>query len=241
MKGPARWPQAGSRSPVEQGTNLSCVLRKLAHVTEPSLASISDSWHRRQTGGMSAVSQSVAPTRMLPACAMTIGVIYDANEIHIVAHIAYTAHGARRYLSLLFDTLPFPRSWAGQVPSDFVRARYRVALALLSLQQHVLRMVTLAEPLSSALNIDLGPAQKAAWQTRLECLGWKRGSPTPSSPCSSEYDDDDARNSDDESGDESGDEEESPMGCKDSRSIGYVYHRFPVACCDKAKFQAVCD
>ncbi|EPS97988.1 hypothetical protein FOMPIDRAFT_89945 [Fomitopsis schrenkii] len=125
-------------------------------------------------------SESTPPgsaTTRLPACAMTIGVIYDANEINLVAHIPYTAQGRRRFTSLLFDTLPFPSTCIGS-PSDFVRGRYRVALALLSLQHHVFRLVTLAEPFAGA-PVDC-MAQRAIMRNRFEQLGWKLETPTPS-------------------------------------------------------------
>ncbi|EPS97985.1 hypothetical protein FOMPIDRAFT_1127394, partial [Fomitopsis schrenkii] len=141
-KGPASlWAERGDSG--QEDAALSSVIRRLALLAEPSLTSLSDSWLRISTDS-GAASPGSATTK-LPACAMTIGVIYDANEINLVAHIPYTTHdGKQRFLSLLFDTLPFPSKCVG-ITRNFVRERYRVALALLSLQQHVLRLVTLTE------------------------------------------------------------------------------------------------
>lgn len=231
MKGPVRWSEL--RSPEGEGTDLSSVLRKLAHLTEYSLTSIFDAWPKF-TGDMRAVAPPDAPTSMLPACAMPIGVIYDANEIHLVAHIAYTTHGTRRFLSLLFDTLPFPRNCTG-LPRDFVRARYRVALALLSLQQHVFRMVTLAESFAGA-PVELGPTQESTFRTRLEQLGWKQETPTPSSPCTSGSNDPEASHPEAprlSNVNESDGEERPVFNCAGSRLTGYDYHSLdPPLCTD---------
>ncbi|EPS97962.1 hypothetical protein FOMPIDRAFT_1051870 [Fomitopsis schrenkii] len=174
MKGPAAWrPERGHSG--REDTDLSSVLRKLALLAEPSLACLSDSW-LRDSKGLCAAPPGSATTR-LPACAMTIGVIYDANEINLIAHVPYTAHGKQRFLSLLFDTLPFPSTCTGS-PSDFVRERYRVALALLSLQHHVFHLVTLAEPFAG-VPVD-SVAQRTAMRNRFEQLGWNPETPTPS-------------------------------------------------------------
>ncbi|KAH9835151.1 uncharacterized protein C8Q71DRAFT_764375 [Rhodofomes roseus] len=154
MKGPTRWPGPSNNdltepTPTEQ--DLSRTLRNLALTTEMSLDSVIRSFshfpspqdallppsHDSNTGSTASV--------LLPACAMTMGLIYDSEQIHIVAHIpCVTDDNNQSYLSLVVDTLPFPCRCIGDVP-EFIRGRYRVALALLSLQQHVVRLVTLLE------------------------------------------------------------------------------------------------
>ena len=175
-KGPALlWPEKESRGRQYEEIehrDLSSILCRLALIAEPSLASLTDSW-----------IQSVGPnTTRLPACAITIGIIYDAEVVHLVAHIPYTAHGRKRqYLSLLFDTIPFPSVCVGNT-RDFVRERYRVALALLSLQQHAFRLVALTElSYKFCAPFESEPTQQAVMRSRLEELGWRLVSPTPSS------------------------------------------------------------
>ncbi|TFY67451.1 hypothetical protein EVJ58_g1605 [Rhodofomes roseus] len=75
---------------------------------------------------------------------MTIGLVYDSENIHMVAHIPYHTDGNYKYLSLLFDKLPFPSRCTGSV-HEFIQGRYRVALALLSLQQHICRLTELPQ------------------------------------------------------------------------------------------------
>ena len=174
MKGPAPWSGVGSTA--NEGTHLSALVRRLAHLTEPSLVAISEAW-RRSTGNTDNA------TCVLPACAMPIGIIYDAKEIHFIAHIAYSTEGTQRFLSLRFDTLPFPCKYTG-LAADFVRSRYRVALALLSIQQHIFRPVTLAESFIGAPS-DPESRQRVFTLHRLERLGWRKETPTPSF-CSSE-------------------------------------------------------
>ena len=150
---------------------MSALVRRLAHLTEPSLVAISEAW-RRSTGNTDNA------TCVLPACAMPIGIIYDAKEIHFIAHIAYSTEGTQRFLSLRFDTLPFPCKYTG-LAADFVRSRYRVALALLSIQQHIFRLVTLAESFTGAPS-DSESRQRVFTLRRLDRLGWRTETPTPS-------------------------------------------------------------
>lgn len=175
MKGPTAWRTEQGTSGREDVT-LSSVLRKLAFVTESSLASLSDSWLTR-ANTLSGLSPPDTAATGLPAYTMIIGVIYDANEINLVAHIPFTEHGKRRFLSYLFDTLPFPSTCTGST-RDFVRGRYRVALALLSLQHHVSRLMTLVEP-SAGVPVQSGE-QQAIVRKRLEQLKLRAETPPPS-------------------------------------------------------------
>ncbi|KAH9933917.1 uncharacterized protein B0H18DRAFT_1115271 [Fomitopsis serialis] len=128
------------RPPTEE---LPSTLRNLARLAEVSLASVSRPLP-------SCTGDSIEGTPVLTADAgdppMTMGLIYDSECIRLVAHIPYAVADGYNYLSLLFDTLPFPSRCAGSAgASEFVRGRYRVALALLAVQQHIFRMVTRME------------------------------------------------------------------------------------------------
>jgi len=123
MKGPARWPI--DNDPELDREDLMQTRRNLASSSELSLASIIQSSSDSQNNNDSAAHSS---TTTLPACAMSMGIIYDSEYIHFVAHIPYVTGSRHQYLSLLLDTLPFPCQCTGAV-TDFIRGRYRVALA----------------------------------------------------------------------------------------------------------------
>ncbi|KAH9933940.1 uncharacterized protein B0H18DRAFT_951871 [Fomitopsis serialis] len=146
MKGPARWPD--DDDPNSEREDLLQTRRNLALSSELSLASIVQSWSdsRNNNGAAPSCEDMAAHSNatMLPACAMSMGIIYDSEWIHFVAHIPYITGNRHRYLSLLLDTLPFPCRCVGGV-AEFVRGRYRVALALLSCQHHIFRLATLLE------------------------------------------------------------------------------------------------
>ncbi|KAH9835156.1 uncharacterized protein C8Q71DRAFT_908353 [Rhodofomes roseus] len=138
MKGPMQWEsgswQAGSTG--SQRPDLQSIIHDLARLAEVSLSSMVQWWSTPSTD-----AQTIA---FPPACAMTIGLVYDSENIHMVAHIPYHTDGNYKYLSLLFDKLPFPSRCTGSV-HEFIQGRYRVALALLSLQQHICRLTELPQ------------------------------------------------------------------------------------------------
>ncbi|TFY67100.1 hypothetical protein EVJ58_g1842 [Rhodofomes roseus] len=150
MKGPSRWP-GGDHSDSEPtrtpSRDLAWTLRTLASTSELSVESIVQSLvHHSGDKNITLPSSDacLTPTIKLPACAMPMGLIYDSEQIHLVAHIPYLNEDGRRYLCMVVDSLPFPSQCNGDVP-EFIRGRYRVALALLSLQHHISRLVTLLE------------------------------------------------------------------------------------------------
>ncbi|KAH9942722.1 hypothetical protein B0H21DRAFT_893032 [Amylocystis lapponica] len=128
MKGPARW--VDDSSPPR---DLPTILHSLSDTATGSLVSLMTAWSatRRQQAS-------------LPRWATLIGIIYDSETIHFVAHIPYFApdHTEPQFLSVLFDTLPFPASGES---AECLRHRYRVALAMLCIQHHVLRVISIWE------------------------------------------------------------------------------------------------
>ncbi|KAH9933920.1 uncharacterized protein B0H18DRAFT_1115273 [Fomitopsis serialis] len=105
----------------------------MARTAAPSLSSLVDGLRHQSDTGTTVVN--------IPEWALIIGLIYDSQDVHFVAHIPFFSASAKepRYLSFLFATLPFP-SQCIENARDFVKARYRVAIALLSIQQHVYRI-----------------------------------------------------------------------------------------------------
>ncbi|EMD34873.1 hypothetical protein CERSUDRAFT_107437 [Gelatoporia subvermispora B] len=143
-KGPCPWTIHRSRK------SLHSIFEDLAEVADKTLPLLTDvwrSWHR--TGEDSLVPKDIEAnlprsTRAdaLPCWALLIGIVYDSENMHFVAHIPGDADapGGPCYLSVHFETLAFSAIPSHTATKPFIRERYRVAQALLCLQQHVLRL-----------------------------------------------------------------------------------------------------
>ncbi|KAH9942701.1 hypothetical protein B0H21DRAFT_519015 [Amylocystis lapponica] len=127
-KGPARWREDESPS-----RDLPDAIRSMTPAFNGSLLSIMTAWRARR-----------GETGDFPDWAVPIGIVYDSTAIHLFAHIPYVLPGATqlRYLSMHFDTLPFPASGDS---AEFITSRYRVALAMLCIQHHVYHLTTVWE------------------------------------------------------------------------------------------------
>ncbi|EMD34849.1 hypothetical protein CERSUDRAFT_125378, partial [Gelatoporia subvermispora B] len=148
-KGPTAW-----RGSTDPPGSLSAILNSMASTATISLDSMTNAWSLR-TGQMTGQLQLSCPSDIpelagnsehaLPDWAFLLGIIYDAESIHFVAHIPYIPEGKTEYhyLSLLFETLPFPANDTANCIQDSFRDRYRVALAFLCLQHHIFRLTAL--------------------------------------------------------------------------------------------------
>lgn len=156
-RGPHAW---DTRSYIPQAAleySLSSTLRDLARTATPNLRSLMDALqcqqHARQHDTESLPSDQNGAAHnetALPEWALHIGLIYDSQEIRCVAHIPYSPP-SDTYLSLHFATLPLPPNCSdtGDL-KEFIEGRYRVAVALLSLQHHIARLAKLYQEASWA-------------------------------------------------------------------------------------------
>ncbi|EPS97995.1 hypothetical protein FOMPIDRAFT_1127431, partial [Fomitopsis schrenkii] len=154
-RGPHAW---DTRSYIPQAAleySLSSTLRDLARTATPNLRSLMDALqcqqHARQHDTESLPSDQNGAAHnetALPEWALHIGLIYDSQEIRCVAHIPYSPP-SDTYLSLHFATLPLPPNCSdtGDL-KEFIEGRYRVAVALLSLQHHIARLAKLYQEAS---------------------------------------------------------------------------------------------
>ncbi|OCH83902.1 hypothetical protein OBBRIDRAFT_829738 [Obba rivulosa] len=129
-------------------------LRAMANVFMVTLKSLSEvcKLRREQDLGPAPGSPSLPSAQLqepagVPNWAIPIGVVYDSASIHFVAHIPLRSQDTsqKRYLSLLFDTLPLPEFDPRNSRERLLHDRYRVAFAFLCLQHHLFRMVSLWE------------------------------------------------------------------------------------------------
>ncbi|KAH9945762.1 hypothetical protein B0H21DRAFT_421703 [Amylocystis lapponica] len=149
-EGPARWMSDTRKEDTSTPRDLSVVLHSMAAVATTSLAWMTAACMRTVAHIPTTLTLNIRPTsnnariHPFPDYGVLIGIVYDSTSIHLVAHIQYSIAGAPepRYLSLLFATLPFPDSGDS---TEFIRHRYRAALAMLCIQQHVFRMTFIGE------------------------------------------------------------------------------------------------
>ncbi|OCH87790.1 hypothetical protein OBBRIDRAFT_837116 [Obba rivulosa] len=179
-----------------QEAGLETIVHHLAITASYSLPSLHAVWAHRMRHSMDR-PQGGALWKVddegggLPSWAMLIGIIYDPAAIHFVAHIPYRSLDAcdqPRYLSVHFESLPFPELSPEEVSQHFLCDRYRVAVALLCIQQHVFRLTSLWDDVCQTKE------EYELYATHLRSLDDKSepGTPTPSELYSGEeYFDDD--------------------------------------------------
>ncbi|KAI0734214.1 hypothetical protein C8Q72DRAFT_455774 [Fomitopsis betulina] len=154
--GPDTWKSQFVGAGETREHSMTTILHDLARTAAPNLDSLMEAFRRQQqcvcqydknpTSERDYVMAQ--PEVVLPDWALTIGLIYDSEKIRCVAHIPYLPPGGEgpHYLSFHFATLPFPSDCPGSHDAKkFVEGRYRVTVALLSLQEHVARLAKLYE------------------------------------------------------------------------------------------------
>ncbi|KAH9835149.1 uncharacterized protein C8Q71DRAFT_106415 [Rhodofomes roseus] len=168
-KGPARWLKSAEPQSGAPNEELTATLVRIARLAETSLASLvalgtpaasstRDDAHSEAGGTMAptAGTRTSEAVELGDCPLMTMALVYDSERVLLVAHIPYAAQDVadgRKYLSLVFDTLPFASRCSDRSIRQFIRQRYQVALALLSVQQHVLRMAAYMERCSWPMHV----------------------------------------------------------------------------------------
>ncbi|EMD34845.1 hypothetical protein CERSUDRAFT_117051 [Gelatoporia subvermispora B] len=154
-KGPVAW--TGSE---DLPGSLSSVLEDMASTATISLDSLVSAWSHRK-GRLQVNCPSDIPElesdgeHALPGWAFLLGIVYDAEEIHFIAHIPRIHDGETeyKYISLLFETLPFPAIDTSNSSENSLQDRYRVALAFLCLQHHIFRLTSLWDGVAWPLEV----------------------------------------------------------------------------------------
>ncbi|OCH87769.1 hypothetical protein OBBRIDRAFT_889554 [Obba rivulosa] len=199
-KGPTKWENTDD---TKGPSDLSDILETMASAATVSLDSMINVWRRRgahmQASCPSDISDDTGGCKQdLPDWAFLIGVVYDAEVIHFVAHIPYIPEGEAeyQYLSLLFETLPFAANDTSTSSESSLADRYRVALAFLCLQHHIFRLTSLWDGIVWPPEVLQEPLDVVR-----ELMDTWCETPTPSQPSSDfvvlppgfeiEYDDDD--------------------------------------------------
>ena len=161
-QGPELWKsQPGSTKTFEGARNIVTVFHDLARTAAPNLDYLVDALRRQQcmrrdSNHLAAAGRdrvAASDEFVIPDWAFTIALIYDSQNIRCMAHIPYLLPGDEgpHYLSFHFATLLFPSQCPD--PCDvgsFVEGRYRVAMALLFLQQHISGLAALYQEVAWA-------------------------------------------------------------------------------------------
>ncbi|EED80659.1 predicted protein [Postia placenta Mad-698-R] len=150
MKGVANWYEDATHD-----RTLDDVIKSMSAEAEISLVALVATWCLRIQQGLkypdvfSHAADDQEDPEDLPGWALLLGMIYDAEVIHVIAHIPYKAEDGSgyRYLSVLFAALPFPSDCRGDV-AEYTLARYKVAYAMLCIQHHIARLTTIWEQVS---------------------------------------------------------------------------------------------
>ena len=181
--------QPESTGTTEKPRGVITVLHDLARTATPSLDSLVNALRKKQRtpqdNDCSVLDQDHVVAKdefVLPDWAFTIALIYDSREISCVAHIPCLHPGDEgpHYLSFHFATLPFPSYCPDSCDvKSFVESRYRVAVALLSLQHHISRIAVLfqevawmtCQPDNTQKSVHERPPEKSplGWQN-LRCI-----------------------------------------------------------------------
>lgn len=158
IKGPVKWSRALTHSTTfKVPKNMHDAARDLARAVQPSLDAHLINWQLRyeQADGSSSEGDDE-----LPSWFMVLGIIYDAEQIVIVAHVPFLIpqnHSTRHesiyipkrrfaYLSCVIDSIPFaPVSHSAETSQPWCAERFRAAVALFSLQKHAFRLSSLWE------------------------------------------------------------------------------------------------
>lgn len=117
-------------------------LDRLSRVVQPNLEAmlIALSLHHKQQKG-----RPIAQIPEHPAWSVIFGVFERKNSVAIVAHFpAFSKDGVLfEYHSVLVDELPFPPCHTDDESADGQLARFRLAIALLTIRRHVTRLTTI--------------------------------------------------------------------------------------------------
>ncbi|EMD34874.1 hypothetical protein CERSUDRAFT_86312 [Gelatoporia subvermispora B] len=176
---------ATSKQHSQDDLNLDVDIRRLAAAAERSLLSLRAISARRAHFVADSVKNHFLWTpdgegNVLTPWAMLIGIIYDPESIHFVAYIPCNGgtdhHPQSHYLSVHFESLPFPAHSSAEVDQQFLCDRYRVAIALLCLQQHAYRLTSLWE------DVQQTKEEYEIYADHIRSLDeeGERGTPTPS-------------------------------------------------------------
>ncbi|OCH87793.1 hypothetical protein OBBRIDRAFT_827520 [Obba rivulosa] len=181
----------------QQEPRLESVIHCLARTAAHSLPSLHAIWTRRTQCKLNrpeghAPWETNSETGELPPWAVLIGIIYDHEMIHFVAHVPCGSNDPAaqpHHLSVHFESLPVPARGLKDVDQQFLCDRYRAAIALLCLQQHIYRLTSLWDGVRETKEV------YEVYAIHLRSLDKKieRGTPTPSElyPGEEEFSDDD--------------------------------------------------